>query len=205
MNVLNKLTELFSEFPGIGGRQARRFVYFLLTKNSGYIDELTLLIADIKKEVSTCKSCFRFFPRESVATDKCKICRDKNRDNSLLAIVSYDVDMENIEKTGSFKGNYFVLGGSVPILEDAPEKRIRLKELLKTVEERARGGLTEIILAMNFNSLGENTADFVKRALSPFLDKYPLKITTLGKGLSLGTELEYSDNETIKNALRNRQ
>jgi recombination protein RecR len=99
-----------------------------------------------------------------------------------------------------------VLGGTVPILEKEPERKVRSRELLKTVEKRAKEeGLKEVILAISFNSEGENTAQYIKDILSPLCEKYSLKITLLGRGLSTGTELEYSDSETIKNALKNRQ
>ena len=206
MNALNKLSELFSEFPGIGPRQARRFVYFLLTRNPAYLAELVRHIENIKKEVINCESCFRFYAKDSNVSNKCQICRDPKRDRAALAIVSYDADLENIEKTKSFNGNYFVLGGTVPILEKEPEKKIRSKELLKTVEKYAKeNDLKEIILAISFNSEGENTANYVKDILSPLAEKYLIKIANLGRGLSTGTELEYSDSETIKNALKNRQ
>lgn len=119
-------------------------------------------------------------------------------------IVSNDVDFENIEKTRFFNGYYFMLGGSVPILEKNPEKRIRQKELLEVVEKRSKDGLKEIIIALNYNPEGENTLTYLSEILKPLADKNNLKISTLGRGLSTGTELEYSDTETIKNALKNR-
>ncbi len=120
-------------------------------------------------------------------------------------IVSRDLDVENIERAGEFKGKYFVLGGVVPILEKQPEKKIRISSLLQYLEKLGREKkLTEIILATDFNPEGENTAEFVKTKIEPLAKKYNFKISSLGKGLSLGTELEYSDPETIKNALKNR-
>jgi recombination protein RecR len=206
MNALNKLSELFSEFPGIGPRQAKRFVYFLLSKNPAYTAELIRHMENIKKDVIACESCFRFFSKDTSGSHICQICRDVKRDKSALAIVSYDADLESIEKAKSFSGNYFVLGGTVPILEKEPERKVRSRELLKTVEKRAKEeGLKEVILAISFNSEGENTAQYIKDILSPLCEKYSLKITLLGRGLSTGTELEYSDSETIKNALKNRQ
>lgn len=97
-----------------------------------------------------------------------------------------------------------MLGGSVPILEKNPEKRIRQKELLEVVEKRSKDGLKEIIIALNYNPEGENTLTYLSEILKPLADKNNLKISTLGRGLSTGTELEYSDTETIKNALKNR-
>ena len=120
-------------------------------------------------------------------------------------VVSNDIDLENIEKSGSFSGKYFVLGGTVPILDKSPRRKIRIDKLIAQVEKLAKKEeLKEIILAMNFNPEGENTALFLKKELSPTIEKYNLKISSLGKGLSLGTELEYSDPETLKNAFENR-
>ncbi|NQV88046.1 MAG: toprim domain-containing protein [Parcubacteria group bacterium] len=131
-------------------------------------------------------------------------------------VISRDVDFENIEKTHSYNGLYFVLGGSIPILEKEPETRIRQKELLLLVEslkskvhkveghENQNRGLKEVILATNLNPEGENTAEYIEKILAPLAQSKGFKISHLGKGLSTGTELEYSDTDTIKNALKNR-
>lgn len=206
MNSIQQLTELFSEFPGIGPRQAKRFVYFLLTRNPQYISNLSKLIQDIRKDIHTCTSCFRFFQQKNTASSLCDICASPNRENKSLIVVARDVDLENIERTHVYNGKYFVLGGSVPILEKSPDTRIRSKELLKVVEDRAfDDDLSEIIIAMNLTAEGENTGEYVERLLAPLVQKNSIKISHLGKGISTGTELEYSDAETIKNALKNRQ
>jgi recombination protein RecR len=203
MDNTQKLTELFKQFPGIGPRQAKRFVYFLLNRQNGYTKELADLISTIRSQVHVCDSCFRFFQNDMSGSTTCPVCADTRRDSSALMLVSNDVDFENIEKTKSFNGYYFVLGGTVPILEKAPETRIRQRELLEIVEKRT--GLKEIIIALNYNPEGENTLMYLQSLLRPLAEKYSLKISTLGRGLSTGTELEYSDTETIKNALKNRQ
>jgi len=133
-------------------------------------------------------------------------------------IVSNDVDFENIEKTKFYNGYYFILGGSVPILEKNPDKKIRQIELLEEVDKKIKKGLSEIIIALNYNPEGENTLSYLKELLKPYTPEQnpashkamqgkvgTLKISTLGRGLSTGTELEYSDGDTIKNALKNRQ
>jgi recombination protein RecR len=211
MDSTDKLIELFKQFPGIGPRQAKRFVYFLLTRPNGYSGELSKLIGEIKSNVMCCDNCFRFFTKNGNSATTCPICSNKNRDKKVLMIVSHDVDFENIEKTGSFNGYYFVLGGTMPILEKNPEKRIRQKELLATLEKRVSRSdldtekLQEIIIALNYNPEGENTLTYLSQILRPICEKNEIKISTLGRGLSTGTELEYSDTETIKNALKNRQ
>ena len=205
MDSTDKLIELFKEFPGIGPRQAKRFVYFLLTRPNGYSSELSKLIGEIKSHVVCCDGCFRFFARNGNSVSTCPICADKNRDSKTLMIVSHDVDFENVERTGSFGGYYFILGGTVPILEKEPTKRIRQKELLEIVERKIKSGLQEIIMALNYNPEGENTLTYLSQILRPLAEKHNIKISTLGRGLSTGTELEYSDSDTIKNALKNRQ
>lgn len=209
MNSIQKLTEYFSEFPGIGPRQARRFVYFLLTRNPEYITHFTRLISELKKDIRVCTSCFRFFQNshhDHTDSEWCDICKNSSRDRSFLMIVGRDVDLESIEKSRSFNGLYFVLGGSVPILEKNPETRIRTKELLRTVEERStKDHLKEIIIAVNATPEGENTSDYIESFLRPLISQFSIKVSHLGRGISTGTELEYSDADTLKNALKNRQ
>ncbi len=214
MNSIEKLIQIFSNFPGIGPRQARRFVYYLLTRANGTLGELAKNINDLKNDVIMCADCRRFFQSKNKEASLCKICSDQSRDSSLLMLVQRDADLESVEKNGGFNGFYFVLGGSVPILEKEPEKRVRTKELKSFLESRlnptslrnsgATTGLKEIILGVNWNPEGENTGDFVEKFLKPITEKGKIKITHLGKGLSMGTELEYADSETMKNALRNR-
>ena len=121
-------------------------------------------------------------------------------------IVSRDVDFENMEKTGAYDGRYFILGGSVPILEKEPEKRIRIFELLKTIEKKSEGEtLKEIIVAMSANPEGENTGDYIKEVTRKLVLQHGITISLLGRGLSTGAELEYADGETLRNALKNRQ
>lgn len=204
MNSIEKLTQIFSQFPGIGPRQARRFVYYLLTRANGTLEELSQNIKDLKNDVVMCADCHRFFEKKHDKASLCNICSDQSRDGFLLMLVQRDIDLESVEKNGGFNGFYFVLGGSVPILEKEPEKRIRAKELKTFIEKKLKEGLGEIILGVNWNPEGENTADYVERLLKPLAEKNKIKISHLGKGLSMGTELEYTDPETMKNALKNR-
>lgn len=212
MDNINRLSRLFSEFPGIGPRQSKRFVYFLLAKNPEFLDEMLNLISNLKKEIRSCEDCSRFFQKNPANSALCEICGDKNRDKSKLMIVSRDIDMETVEKSGSYSGMYFVLGGSIPILDKNPEKQIRLKQLIAFLNKKTGGNqkgdekekLNEIILGLNANPAGEHTAEFLKNVLTLLSSQHGIKISSLGRGLSTGTELEYSDSETIKNALKNR-
>lgn len=202
MNNLKNLEELFSKFPGIGPKQARRFVYFLLTKDDHYLKDLSVLIDTLKKDVLSCASCMRIFPRDTVNSSCCSVCEDSHRLKNTLMLVARDMDLEHIEKTGVYNGLYFVLGGTIPILDKEPEKRIRIKKLIDHIS--LYEGIEEIILAMNATPEGEHTMKYIADTLSPLVEKKHLKISYLGRGLSTGTELEYSDKETLKNALERR-
>ena len=202
MNSIDKLSEIFARFPGIGPRQAKRFVYFLLSRNGDYMGELVKAVQNLKKEIIQCSECMRFFiyPEHSRGAKVCSICSDESRDNSMLMIVPRDIDMEAVEKSGGYKGYYFVLGGVVPILEKEPEKKVRSQKLEVRVKEGVKKGLKEIVIAMNANLDGENTTQYIKDKLANF----ELTTSILGRGLSTGAELEYADPETLKNAFLHR-
>ena len=117
-------------------------------------------------------------------------------------IVSRDVDFEAIEKSKFYNGYYFILGGNIPILDKEPEKRIRLRELTEKVKN---GQFKEIIISLNANAEGEHTTNFINDYLKEKFPSSDFTISVLGRGLSTGSELEYSDSDTIKNALKNRE
>jgi recombination protein RecR len=203
MSPIERLTSLFERFPGIGPRQAQRFVFFLLKENPEYIDALSSLIRDVRSSVRECDRCFRFFARKNGETT-CSICTDPSRDASLMLIVERDADIAPIERSKTYSGLYFVLGGTIPLLDQEHTARTRGPALKAKVEERLGEGLKEVILAFSVNPDGENTARYVEAQLSSFTESGKLAISILGRGLSTGSELEYADAETIKNALKNR-
>ena len=205
MNPITKLSALLGEFPGIGPRQSKRFVYFLLTKDAQYLNELARVISELKKTSTLCSSCYRFFSKTPAQSPFCAICISPDREKETLLIVEKDVDLENIEKSSLFKGTYFVLGGRVPILEKNPLERIRGTELLDHIQGKIQtGNLKEIILALSLTLDGEYTMEFITKLLLPLCSQYKVKLSSLGRGLSTGIELEYSDSETLKNALNHR-
>jgi len=196
---IQKLIEEFSRFPGVGPRQAKRFAYYLLVRDEGKLKTFAAELLRARKIVASCASCGRLFVRSGKAP-LCPLCADESRDRAFLMIVAHDVDVESVEKSGVYHGYYFVLGGTVPILEEKPEERVRLAALKKQLAERKAKGLTEVILALDLNPEGEHTMEFLGKQL----EGKGVKVTVLGRGLSTGTELQYSDPETIKNALKNR-
>jgi len=204
MDHLHHLHDLFRRFPGIGPRQAKRFVYFLLTATPSYKKELIDEISRLESRVASCPSCHRFYDKKG-NYQTCSICSDTNRSKETLMVVAKDVDLDAVEKSQVYEGLYFVLGGSVPLFDQELDSKINSKELLHTIESRAKTGLREIILALSLNAEGEHTRELVESLISPLAKKMGIDIYTLGRGLSTGTELEYSDSETIKNALLSRK
>lgn len=203
MTVFEKIIRHFERFPGIGSRQARRFAFHLLTSNTEDIEELAELIRTIKSNVISCPSCARF--HSLVSPDRlCSICGNTGRDRSKLTVVERDIDIDAIERSGVYDGLYFVLGGTVPLLESNENKKLRGGMLKQIVSERAQDGLSEIILGFSVNPDGENTGRYVEMLLKEVLATHSIKVSHLGRGLSTGSELEYADPETIKNALKNR-
>ncbi|MCA9358343.1 recombination protein RecR [Candidatus Kaiserbacteria bacterium] len=201
MNNLDKLISLFESFPGVGARQAKRFAFYVLTMPEADTKELARLVSELKGSVVECASCHRFYVSQQGTT--CSICNSQNRDHNRLLVVERDSDVQAIERAGVYDGLYFVLGGTVPLLHNSENNKLRGAALKATVEARLPRGLTEIILGFSINPDGENTARFVESILSPVLPE-TTKLTHLGRGLSTGSELEYADPETIKSALNNR-
>lgn len=205
MNSIEKLAELFEKFPGVGKRQAKRFVYSLLRKNASFSRDLVNAISRLKDNIRICAESFQYFYTDNPKETLSPIARDPNRDRSLLLVVEKDSDLENLESMHFYRGLYFVLGGSIPVLAKNPEEYIRLVELKNIIEKKMNAGeLKELIMGLSINPQGEYTLEYLKEKLESF-EKAGLKISYLGRGLSTGTELEYSDKETFENAFANRK
>ncbi len=195
MSPIDKLTQLFEKFPGIGPRQARRFVQYLLVANPAIRRELAEQIQALGANTSQCKKCYRWFTKENKGVE-CNICANSSRDKNLLFVVEKDVDIDNVERSG-YKGLYFVLGGIIPLAAAEPAEHVRLRELLKRVETE---NPTEVILGLSATTEGDHTRELLQEKLK----NIGAKISSLGRGLSTGSELEYADPDTIGQALANR-
>ena len=202
---IEKLAELFKEFPGIGERQAKRFVYFLLSRNPAYLKELTTLIENIKQRVTLCIHCFRYFESNGVSRE-CDICINPKTDKSSLLVVEKDSDLEALRRSGTYKGMYFVFGGLLPIADEKTISLTRFKELKRRIESDIEAGfLKEVILAFSLNPHAEHTDRYLRESIKVWIEATPVKLTSLGRGLSTGSELEYSDRDTLGYALENRK
>jgi len=193
MDTINKLARAFNRFPGIGPRQAKRFVYFLLKEGGNTTKELQRLLEELPNEVSQCRECFRYHTDHS-----CRYCTDEQRTRDVLLVVATDADLDSIERSHTFNGMYFVLGGTISLTEREPEKFVRIRELLERTKTVTP---SEIIMAFAANSEGDNTIDYLRSLLADS----GMKLSTLGRGLSTGSELEYADTDTIRNALEGRK
>lgn len=200
----DNLRDLFEDFPGIGRRQARRFVYFLESKNKRYVHELATHIEAVAKRIKRCEITGVHFYSDDPKATRSPLANDDNRDRSQLMIVENDMDLEAIEEADVYDGMYFVLGGTAPALSDDPESFVNLEGLERVIENEYQDTLQEVIIATSLNPDGETTRELVEATLEELADTYDFSIKRLGRGLSSGTEIEYIDSQTMKDALDNR-
>lgn len=207
MNPTDRLAELFMRFPGIGPKQAKRFVYFLLREHSQYKEQLIKALEELKFTGKQCEKCFRFYGDRNADPSKtlCDICASSSRETGTVMIVEKELDLDAIEKTGSYNGLYFILGGLVPPLTEKPSELIRIRELTS----RIHGGITdetlkEIIFALPVTDYGDTTTEYIEKIIKQIVGVEKITLTHLARGLSSGLELEYVDRDTFKQALDRR-
>lgn len=193
---IHALAELFRTLPGVGARQARRFVYALLSRDQGFRSDIAERIETLGERIAQCPLCFRFFGGKGT----CDLCNDPHAEKTTLLVIEKDVDLDNIRRMGVYNGLYFVLGGLLPLMAEHTQD-IRAQAL---VDRIAQGKFKEVILALSANAEGDNTTQYIKKILEP-LTKKGLVLTVLGRGLSTGTELEYSDEFTFGEAFKSRR
>ena len=192
------IAKLFQRLPGVGPRQAARFVLALLDKPDSEIEELGYAISNLKQDISFCQQCFNI--SDNIV---CSVCSNPSRDRGKLLEVEKVTDLDSIEKTGLYKGLYHVLGGAINPLDGILPENLRITNLESRIKDLTESGKgVELILAMNPNTPGETTALYLK---SVFTQKPGVTITRLGRGLASGSHLEYADESTLKHALEYRK
>ncbi|MFZ3020121.1 MAG: toprim domain-containing protein [Minisyncoccia bacterium] len=203
MSPFEDLEEMLRMFPGIGPKQAKRFAYFLAHQSPQYLARLSEHIQSLKAGIATCHECFRIFPLGRGAEKIiCKTCAETSRDKSTLLVVPRDSDFLHIESSGAYKGMYFLIGNTLSVLDEDPKKHLRYNELCNRIKKMGEE-LKEVILASDLTPDGDYTIEWLTGELKKGFPN--LKITSLGRGLSTGTELEYADPETLKNAIISRK
>lgn len=190
--LLENAVEELSKLPGIGERTAMRLALYLLKQDESFVDSFTNAISRMKKEVRYCKICNNISDQEV-----CSICLDKSRDTSMVCVVENIKDVMAIEATMQYNGVYHVLGGVVSPMDGIGPGDLFIDSLVKRV---ASGDIREVILALSSTMEGDTTNFYLYRKLSG----YNIKITTLARGISVGDELEYTDEVTLGRSLVNR-
>lgn len=201
------LIDFFTKFPGIGPRQAARFVFFILKQNAGFLDKFIESLKNVKDGVGWCEQCFRSMEKTDNSFSRCSFCINTKRQTHIIAVVEKESDMLNLEKTRSFQGLYHILGGTIDPLDSNSPGRLHLKDLYNRVKNVLdKNSLCEVVLATNPTTDGDMTSLYIERILSPLKDNFSgFVISRLGRGLSLGSELEHVDETTLKSAFLGRK
>ena len=188
---ISKLIEEFSNLPGIGTKTAQRLAFHILNMPIEQVESLSSAIMEAKKNVKYCKCCYTLTDE-----DICPICNDKSRDHKIIMVVENTRDLAAYEKTGKYQGIYHVLHGAIsPMLGIGPSD-IRLKELMKRLED----DIDEVIVATNSSLEGETTAMYISKLIKPA----GIKVTRIASGVPVGGDLEYIDEVTLFRALEGR-
>jgi recombination protein RecR len=192
-DAIGRLVQEFSKLPGIGPKSAQRITFHLLRSPEEKARALAEALVSLKQRVNLCSICCNV-----TESDPCPICRNAQRDTSLVCIVEQPQDILALEHTGAYKGLYHVLHGAISPTEGIGADNIRIKELLSRFQNNT---VKEVILATNTNLEGEQTAIYLSRVIAPL----GIKVTRIARGLPFGTELEFADDVTLTRALEGRQ
>ncbi len=195
---LDRLAQLFLKFPGIGQRQAMRFAYFILTQPEHYVSNLAKSLLDARNQAHTCTRCHRIFEGSG---GLCEICSNTSRDQSTIVVVEKSQDIDTFKKT-DYNGLFFVLGGLIPIIQKNIVAGTNTQYLIDRAKTES-ATLSEIILAFPLTPNGEHTDQAIREMLVPISPN--LTITSLGRGLSSGAELEYADAASLNASLKKRE
>ncbi len=190
--LLEKAVGEVSKLPGIGRKTALRLVLHLLRQEDGVVDELTAALSKLKHEVRHCKICHNISD-----SDVCPICSDHRRDSTTICVVENIQDVMAIENTQQYHGLYHVLGGIISPIDGIGPSDIEVDSLVKRVAE---GGVSEVIMALSSTMEGDTTAFYIFRKLAP----YDVRQSVIARGISVGNELEYTDEITLGRSILNR-
>mgnify|MGYP002038400625 CR=1 FL=1 len=181
-----------AKLPGLGPRSGRRVALHLIKNKQSTFEPLLKTFSEVIKAVEICQRCGNFD-----LINPCKVCVDEKRDKGTLCVVAEVEDLWAIERTGSYKGLYHVLGGMISALEGVSPEDLRIGSLMQRADENS---CSEVILALNATVEGQTTAFYVQEALKSFKGK----ISRLSFGVPVGGELDYLDDGTLNSALEGR-
>lgn len=190
---IQDLVDELGRLPGIGPKSAQRIAFYLLRVADEDALRLARAIVEAKEKITTCPICFNI-----AVGERCAICADATRDQSLLCVVEDPRDVVAVERASSFRGRYHVLGGALSPIEGVGAEQLHIRELLERVDN---DHVSEVIICTNPNLEGDTTALYLARALK----SSGAKVTRLASGIPVGADLEYADEQTLGRALDGRR
>ena len=190
--LLEKAVGEFAKLPGIGRKTALRLVLFMLRQGDNDVDQFVNAVSKMKREVKYCRVCHNISD-----TDVCPICSDSRRDAATICVVENVQDVLAVENTQQFHGLYHVLGGIISPMDGIDPADLEIDSLVSRV---AAGGVKEVILALSSTMEGDTTNFYISRKLAD----YPVKLSVIARGISVGDELEYTDEVTLGRSILNR-
>lgn len=191
--LLEKAVGEFSKLPGIGRKTALRLVLHELRQSDEAVDQFVTAVSKLKREVKYCKVCHNISD-----TDVCPICSDPRRDPSTICVVENIQDVMAVENTQQYHGLYHVLGGIISPMDGIGPADLEIDSLVQRVREEEN--VKEVILALSSTMEGDTTNFYISRKLAD----YPVKLSVIARGISVGDELEYTDEVTLGRSIVNR-
>ena len=192
---LQSLINALERLPGIGPKSASRLAFYFLRATDEVSQDLASALANLKANTTLCQECFNI---TEAGRERCEICESSQRDGSLVCVVEEALDVLALERTGGYKGKYHVLQGVLSPIEGIGPDDLKIKQLIARV---GGGEITEVILATNPSMEGDATALYLQQHLEPL----GVRVTRLARGLPVGGDLEYADQNTLLRALSGRQ
>jgi recombination protein RecR len=193
VNPIDRLIQELSKLPSVGEKTATRLAYFILRAPNDYPKKLALAVEGVANSLHYCDLC-----QNIAESERCEICSNVQREDTILCVVAEPSDVTAIEKTGSFRGRYYVLHGVLSPLQAVGPDQLRLNPLMEQLQANNR--VQEIVLALNPNAEGEATSLYLQDLLKDFKGR----ITRLASGIPVGGDLEYTDAMTLTRALEQR-
>lgn len=191
--VVQELIDELSRLPGVGPKSAQRIAFYLLQTDDDLAIKLSNVLREVKERVRFCEVCGNVSEE-----DRCNICRDARRNQTMICVVEESKDVQAIERTREYRGLYHVLGGAISPIEGIGPDQLRIKELLTRL---SNAQVVEVIIATDPNMEGEATATYIARMLAPL----GINVTRLASGLPVGGDLEYADEVTLGRAFAGRR
>jgi recombination protein RecR len=192
---IQSLINALERLPGIGPKSASRLAFYLLRTTDDVSQDLATALANLKANTAFCQECFNI---TEAGRERCDVCDSPKRDGSVVCVVEESLDVLALERTGGYQGKYHVLQGVLSPIEGVGPDDLKIQQLITRV---ARGDINEVILATNPSMEGDATALYLRQRLEPL----GVKVTRLARGLPMGGDLEYADQNTLLRALSGRQ